>query len=165
MDSAANIIKQETISGAQRKRWPRAVIERAIFKYSDPDKGPGRRQHKMSALAGVRTGARVPKEMDIYREWVPRGAGAVSMLGRSKSRGYFARWNRAAGAKIGMSLAAIFERGTRGITAYTRKRWPTLKAFEPAVSRSQIAVIAKVRDGLRETIDYLVANRPKTVLP
>ena len=63
-------------------------VQNAVFSFSDPNAPKGTRK-KRSALVGVRKGAPPRRDPNLYVEW------------------------KGSGKTIGMSLATIFEKGTR----------------------------------------------------
>jgi hypothetical protein len=147
---SADTIKRRTIANARSTGWPSWLVD-AVFKYSDPN---GRKKYRLTALAGVRKGARIPKDMTIYREWNPRYRMGPIMkrVGRRKM---FSQFKSMGGSKIGMSMAAIYEFGTVGATAYTRKPWPARPAFVPAVNSEKMAALRLVKNAFGGAIETI----------
>lgn len=162
---AAKEIRDAARSNAQAAGWPAAVV-RAIFKYNDPNAQKSR--NRSSALVGVRKGA--PPRADIrsesnpsgiYVEWRAKYAfTAIRLKGRRKGKKVFqSKGTNAAGKKLGMGLATIFERGTLNPTAWTRQAFAPRPAFSPAITSHAGPAMEKLTDGYKDIIEWIVSGR------
>lgn len=158
LSQSAQYIRDDARAAAARKRWPRAVVEKAFFKYSGPDKSAGARQARISSLAGIRPGIRT-RERGLYFSWVARLSTRLEFAGRRIVGGKTydpARLSRGGAKILSMGFARLFEFGSKGITAFTRKRWPVNKVFGPAVERNRAKIVARISAGFKAVIAEIV---------
>lgn len=149
---AAQLIKRETVANAMARRWPRAVVA-AIFKYNDPHAPQGKKWG--TALAGIRTGARPRLDEKIFREWEATRFFQPMSFSRARKKNRKLPRMVTPGTLLGISLARIYETGTRGPTAWTRKSWKPTYAFRDAVALTRTAALGLVREGYEKAIDII----------
>ena len=119
------LMMRDTIADRTRSsRWPGSVTA-AIFAVTDMSKSP--RGKKRTSLVGVPTGS-------------PRGR-YPSVRSASNPKGIFVEWGKRSGKKVGMSLARIFESGTR--------KFPARPAVRPAIQQAGPAVLRELGEGFR----------------
>jgi len=110
----------------QGSRWNAAVIG-ATFAATDLSERQGK---KRMALVGVPTGS-------------PRGR-HPDVRSASNPKGIYVEWGKRSGKIVGMSLARIFESGTR--------KFPARPAIEPAKQQAGLKAIQMLGDGYREVL-------------
>jgi hypothetical protein len=129
---AAEIIRDSIASRTISQRWPRAVSD-AAFAFTDLSKVQGK---KRQALVGIPTGA-------------PQGK-RPSIRTRENPRGLYVEWGKRSGAKRGMSLARIFESGT--------KKFAARPVMQQAVHQAGPAALKAMGDGYRAVLADLRAR-------
>lgn len=107
-------------------RWPSEVIA-ATFADPDLSKQTGK---KRAAVAGVQTGS-------------PRGR-YPDVRSRSNPRGVYVEWGKRSGKIVGMSLARIFESGTR--------KFPGRPAIAQAIQQAGPQALTLLGDGYRSLL-------------
>jgi len=121
---AARVVRDKARSNASSGTVPRRLYsgsKPAIFAFTDFDSSANKKRSR-SSLVGVRTGAPPRKDLRLYVEWGKRG-----------------------GKQLGMSLARIFESGTRkGIKAR--------RFFRSAVFATRSRVLSILTDAYTEAI-------------
>jgi hypothetical protein len=154
LGGAAQIIRDQVIMGARGRRWPTEVIK-SIFKWSSKNEAKGRRR---GSLAGIRLGAPPHYDEKIFRLWNAK----YDFQPMSFTRGRRGRLKKAkrprmnwVGQELGISLARIYESGTRNPTAWTRRAWPASHVFENAVSRSQVSAVRFAQQGYEKAIEMV----------
>lgn len=123
MRPAAELVRSTWKERAQSSRWPSQVIE-STFADTDMDKRQGR---KRTALVGVKTGA-------------PQGR-APSVRSASNPNGLYVTWGKRSGQQRGMSLARIFESGTR--------KFPARPALQPGLMQVGPRVLEVIGEGYK----------------
>lgn len=122
----AEFLRDTIKTRQQGSRWPTSVIA-ATFAATDLSNRQGK---KRMALVGVPTGSPRGKYPDV------RSA--------SNPKGIFVEWGKRSGKKVGMSLARIFESGTRKHSARP--------AVEQAKQQAGLKAIQMLGEGYREVL-------------
>lgn len=130
---AANIVRDAMKERAASQRWPHAVVQ-AMFAFTDLSKVPPGK--KRMALVGVPTGAPNSKRPNVRTKDNPQGL--------------YVTWGKRTGKKVGMSLARIFESGT--------KKFPARAMIEGALHSAGPKALEAMADGYRGTLADLRAR-------
>jgi len=123
---------------ATAANWP-SRLQEAIFAYTDMSKSP---RGKIAGLVGVKTGAPPRFDPAIYKEWTPNAGNTSRRAKKQKARREQTGHDP---AKIGMSLAAMFEYGT--------SRMRSRPAIRPAVYGSTRVTASEM---VRKTLEKIV---------
>lgn len=129
---AAFIIRDGLKERATSQRWPSSVI-RAMFAFTDLSKVPG---GKRMALVGIPTGAPNSKRPNVRSKENPQGL--------------YVSWGKRTGKRVGMSLARIFESGT--------KKFPARAVVEGALHSAGPKALEAMAEGYRGTLADLRAR-------
>lgn len=135
---AAEVVRQEVEAGAKSVRTPSDVFK-DLFSTHKPKPFSAGGERKITQLAGIRLRGRSRPYAHAYREWRARASFTrIRIRGRKGARRLVARGTVQQGQLMGMSLASMWERGTRKMRAR--------RFFAPAVGRAR----AKVAEMLRQ---------------
>lgn len=135
---AAVYVRDQMRAKQRAAGWPKR-LEAAAFAFTDLQKS---QRGRLTALAGVRTGAPPRLDQRIYMEWSPRSGNTSKRAAKAKDRRQAAGHNP---TKIGMSLAAMYEYGTSKMRAR-----PAIRSV--IYGSSTVTALQKVRESLEAVV-------------
>lgn len=144
---AAEIVRQEIEAAAKAVRAPSDVFKDLFSTHKPKPFSGGERQ--ITQLAGIRLRGRSRPYAHAYREWRARASFTrVRVRGRRGNRRLVGAGTVQQGQLLGMSLASMWERGTRKMRAR--------RFFWPAVSRARAKVAAMLAAEFRRLLEESV---------
>lgn len=145
---AADELKEEVIKNAKSVNVPHEVYE-DIFTYRNPP--PNLPRNRPAALVGIRKRGSRPPWGRAYVEWKNRAAFTrVRLRGRGKNRKVVSGGVMEAGAKVGESLATMWEMGTSKMDARP--------FFRPAILAMKARIVTVLSAGYRGILERHAAK-------
>lgn len=145
--AAAEAVKQEVEAAAKSVRTPSDVFK-DLFSTHRPKRFSGG-ERKIAQLAGIRLRGRSRPYAHAYREWRAKASFTrIRFRGRKGAKRLVGAGTVQQGQLLGMSLASMWERGTRKMRAR--------KFFSPAVSRARAKVAAMLAAEFRRLLEESV---------
>lgn len=142
--AAAEMVRQEIEASAKSVRAPSDVFKDLFSTHRPKPFSAGER--KIAQLAGIRLRGRSRPYAHAYREWRARASFTrIRFRGRRGNRRLVGAGTVQQGQLLGMSLASMWERGTRKMRAR--------RFFGPAVSRARAKVAAMLAAEFRRLLE------------